>query len=107
MGSMNRITDKGFTGTLCFAKNLKLDYFSAFDCTEAEFHEIYNDDKEYIFLGSCELDVQFEVDTRQAEIEALEAVREKMRAEMGAAIGRVTDKIESLRALPNLAGGEA
>ena len=102
MGSMNRINDKGYTGTLVFVKHVRAGYFTVRDYTEEEFNQLYRDDDDYILLGSCEVDVEFKVDTREAEIASLEKVREKMRAEMGAAIEQVTDKIESLRALPNL-----
>lgn len=101
MSNKNRITDRGYTGTLVFYKHLKYGIYSTFDGTEEEFHNLYEYDDENIFLGSCNVDVKFDVDTREAEIAGLEKQRESIRAEMGRQIAHLEDRISNLRALPN------
>jgi len=100
----NNITEQGYAGTICFAKSVEYGYFTTFDCTEEGFKERTGGD--YVLLGSCEVDVQFDTDTRAEEIAALEKRREEIRGKMAAAIAQVDDRIEKLRALPNFSSQE-
>lgn len=97
----NRITGDGYTGSVFFYKNIKSEFYGA--CV-AEAHENLKHCCEYVFLGSCEVDVKFETDTREAEISALEKQRDNVRAELGRQVATIEDRISKLRALPHVEG---
>jgi hypothetical protein len=97
----NHITERGYTGTLVFYKWLKHNIYGVTDGTVEQFQKGLASDGEYVLLGACEVDVTFDVDTREAEIVGLEKQREKIQAELGRQIAVVEERISKLRALPH------
>ena len=89
---------KGYKGLIVFHKNTKYGYVSPINVDSMEeWEKTFGD--EYVFQGSCEVDVTFG-DTTQSEIETLEKQIEKERAESLARINHIQGRIKDLQSLP-------
>ena len=63
--------------------------------------------KDRVWIGQCEVEVDFpEIDTRQLQIDALEAQIQKERADSQVRVNLLLDRISNLRAIGH-DGGEA
>jgi len=89
---------KGYKGLIVFHKSIQYGYVSPITASSIkDWKDAFG--SEYIFMGSCEVDVKFG-DTTQAEIESLEKNIEKERAESLARINRIQGRIKDLQSLP-------
>lgn len=109
---MNEITERGYKGPLVFYKNLKYGYFNVTYGSAEEFYQVFGGDGDRVVVGTCDVDVEFEADTREAdtretEIEALEKQLEKVREKMALQLANIEDRISKLRALLHRTEGEA
>lgn len=103
---MNEITERGYKGPVVFYKNLKHGYFNVTYGSAEEFYKSLGAGGDYVVVGTCDVDVEFEADTRAEEIKALEKQREKVRAQMALQLADIEDRISKLMALPGDSSGD-